>query len=216
VLGMAAAVGKTGDLEKIFISEACKILEAKLAEVQGKQADWDTHTEEMATKTKELDTEVNTLTAAHEEREKELKECKAALKAANQAIKEAEAAKKNGYKAQEKADAANEEAIKAAADSRAFYATYEFLAVRTMVPEEPEEPEVPIEAPVFEDEAPVEAAAEETPVEASMEEAPAEEAPVEETMEELAPAMAEITAAGDVVSKMDVDVPEAAAPAQAD
>jgi chromosome segregation ATPase len=205
VSGVPSAVGKTGDLEKMFINEACKILESKLAEVQGTQADWDKHTEEMATKTKELDTEVNALAAAHKEREEELKECKAALKAAVQAIKDAESAKKSGYKAQEKANAANEEAIKAATDCRAFYATYEFLAERSSAPEP--EPEVP--EPVF-DEAPVEAA-EETPVEAAMEEAPAEEAPVEETTEE-APVMTE---AGDIVSKMEVDVPEMAAPAMA-
>ena len=55
VSGVPSAVGKTGGLEQMFISEACKLLEGKLAEVQGQQADWEKHTEEMATKTKELE-----------------------------------------------------------------------------------------------------------------------------------------------------------------
>lgn len=202
VQGVPAAVGKTGDLEKMFISEACKILEAKLAEVQGQQADWEKHTEEMAAKTAELDTEMNTLTSEHDEREKELKECKANVKAAAQGIKDAENAKKRGDKSLEKANSANEEALNACADCRGFYVTYEFLALRSSAPP-PEEPEVPAEAPVFEEEAPEEAAIEEAAVEA---------APVEETTE-LPPA--ELTTEGDVVSKMDVDIPEAAAPAQA-
>jgi chromosome segregation ATPase len=210
VSGVPSAVGKTGGLEQMFISEACKLLEGKLAEVQAQQADWEKHTEEMATKTKELDTEVNTLTAAHEARDQELKDCKAQLKAANAAIKEAETAKKTGYKAMDKANAANEEATTAATDCRAYYATYEFLALRSLIePEAPEEPEAPVEAPV-------EAAAEETPMaEAPIEETAVEAAPLEETKEEIAPAMEEVTAEGDVVSKMDVDVPEPAVPAMA-
>jgi len=199
VSGVPAAVGKTSDLEKMFVGEACKILEGKLAEVQGKQADWEKHTEEMATKTKEMDTEATTLTSEHDEREKELKECKAQLKAAVQAIKDAETAKKKGCQAMEKANSNNEEAVKAATDCRAYYATYEFLALRSSAPEP--EPEVP--EPVFEDEAPVEAPVEAAPV----------EAPMEETMEIPPAETKELTAEGDVVSKMEV-APEVA-PAEA-
>merc|ERR1719218_248049 len=48
VLGMAAAVGKTGDFEKMFISQSVKLLDTKKTETEAQQAEWATHMEDMA------------------------------------------------------------------------------------------------------------------------------------------------------------------------
>merc|ERR1719472_451102 len=148
VLGMAAAVGKTGDFEKMFISQSGKLLDTKKTETEAQQAEWATHMESMATKTKELETEFEKLTAAHDERTNELAERKQELKTANQGVKDAELQQKNGNKALEKATKENEEATKAVDDCKGFYTTYEFLLERTLIePPKPEADEPTAEEP---------------------------------------------------------------------
>jgi len=165
VLGMAAAVGKTGDFEKMFISQSVKLLDTKKTETEAQQAEWATHMESMATKTKELETEFEKLTAAHDERTNELAERKKELKTANQGVKDAELAQKNGNKALEKATKENEEATKAVDECKGFYTTYEFLLERTLV--EPPKPEETLadEAPVADEPKAEEAVTEDAPVE---------------------------------------------------
>merc|ERR1719352_1310634 len=165
VLGMAAAVGKTGDFEKMFISQSVKLLDTKKTETEAQQAEWATHMESMATKTKELETEFEKLTAAHDERTKELAERKKELKTANQGVKDAELAQKNGNKALEKATKENDEATKAVDDCKGFYTTYEFLLERTLV--EPPKPEETLadEAPVADEPKAEEEVTEDAPVE---------------------------------------------------
>jgi chromosome segregation ATPase len=174
VLGMAAAVGKTGDFEKMFISQSVKLLDTKKTETEAQQAEWATHMESMATKTKELETEFEKLTAAHDERTNELAERKKELKTANQGVKDAELAQKNGNKALEKATKENEEATKAVDDCKGFYTTYEFLLERTLI-----EPPKPEETPA--EEVPEPVADEPTAKEPKADEAVTEDAPMEET-----------------------------------
>jgi chromosome segregation ATPase len=188
VLGMAAAVGKTGDFEKMFISQSVKLLDTKKTEIEGEQTEWATHTENMATKTKELETEAEKLTAAHEERTSELAERKKELKTAIQGVKDAELQQKNGNKALEKATKENDEATKAVDDCKGFYTTYEYLLERTLIePPKPEEPAEEVPEPVADEPTAEEPKAEEEPkaAEAVTEDAPMEEpkmgdAPMEE------------------------------------
>merc|ERR1719335_1101526 len=140
VLGMPSAVGKDGGLEKMFIEQAIKILDTAMAAVQGKQYDWQKHTDEMAAKTKTMDDEVTALTAAHEERAKELQDCKTNQKAAVQSIKDAEKQQQQGNKALVKAQKAKEAAETEVTKAAEVYVTYEFLFQQTAFVPEPEFP----------------------------------------------------------------------------
>jgi len=140
VLGMPSAVGKDGGLEKMFIEQAIKILDTAMAAVQGKQYDWQKHTDEMAAKTKTMDDEVTALTAAHEERAKELQDCKTNQKAAALGIKDAEKQQQQGNKALVKAQKAKEAAETEVTKAAEVYVSYEFLFQQTAFVPEPEFP----------------------------------------------------------------------------
>lgn len=155
VKGAPAAVGKDTELEKMFLDAAIKILDGKMAEVQGKQNDWDNHTSEMAAKTKQMDEEVSALTATHTEKQAALKECKDQQKAAVAGVKKAEKELAEAKKAVEKATEAKEDADKEVVNATEVYGAFEFLVARSSAPAEPEpteEPEAAPEAPDAADE----------------------------------------------------------------
>lgn len=184
--GVVPAVGAEDDFSKMMITEACKALDSKMAEVLLAQANWDTHCAEMAAKTAAMTAELEALTAAHKERMTELQTAKTQQKEAAQGVKTAEATQKDGRKALDFAKGVTEQAVKEVTDAADIYQSYEFLFSRK-APEPPaEEPkaEETMEAPAVETEAPAatEEPVAETPVETPVD-APAE-APMDAEMAE--------------------------------
>jgi len=163
VKGAPCAIGKDSDMDKMFLDMAIKLIDGKMAEVQGKQNDWDTHTSEMAAKTKEMDEEVTALSTTHTEKQTALTTCKTTQKAAAAGVKEAEKALAKGKKGVEEATEAKTTADSAVTSAAEVYTAFEFLVTRSSAPAEPEcvEPEAAPEEPAAEfpqEEPPAEAA----------------------------------------------------------
>jgi chromosome segregation ATPase len=147
VLGLAAAIGKEGQLEQIFISQACTLIGTKLDTLKAELSAFDETVKTMATKTETMTATVTTLSAALEEKQTEEKAAKDKMKACATAIKEAQKAQKAGVKVVEKAEDAVTTAAAAAKKSIDADDTFKSLLSRsTKVEAEPEQPEQPAEA----------------------------------------------------------------------
>jgi hypothetical protein len=145
VLGVPSAIGKESPLEQHFVVEACKMIAAKLGEVEAALSAFDQTVVSMAAKTATMKETVASLETALESRTAEEAAAKESQKAAVQAIKEATKAQSSGKKALEKAEGSKTEADEFVAAAAETSKAYEFLLTRTAPVEEASPAEEPVE-----------------------------------------------------------------------
>jgi hypothetical protein len=143
VLGVVAAIGKEGQLEQIFINQACSLIGAKHDTIKAELSAFDETVKTMATKTGEMKANVEALAATLEEKEQAVKLAKEKQKSCAAAIKAAEKAQKAGAKAVEKTGDNVQMASAASTEATDADTTFKSLLTRSSMPEAAEtEPEV--------------------------------------------------------------------------
>jgi hypothetical protein len=131
VLGVVAAIGKEGQLEQIFMNQACTLIGTKLDTLKAELTAFDETVKTMAAKTEAMTGTVDSLSAALDAKQTAEKAAKDKQKACAAAIKDSQKAQKAGIKAAEKFDDNVTMAIAAAQEHADADTTFKSLLARS-------------------------------------------------------------------------------------